>query len=114
MQLSDIVRVVVGDVVRLTDYVRAQFNLRPVMGNPPFGQVSQVQQGVQSQGVGVADMPYGPPVHHHTLCEMNSDRAQSYAGNMSSVEQPYVIYANDYNKDTSMFVTGERERERWG
>ena len=62
MQLSDIVRVVVGDVVRLTDYVGAQFNLRPVMGNPPFGQVSQVCQGVQSQGVGIAGVQYPPPL----------------------------------------------------
>ena len=61
MQLSDVVRVVVGDVVRLTDYVGAQFSLRPVMGNPPFGQVSQVRQGVQSQGVGTTGMQYPPP-----------------------------------------------------
>ena len=61
MQLSDIVRVVVGDVVRLTDYVGAQFSLRPVMGNPPFEQVSQVRQGVQSQGVGTTGVQYPPP-----------------------------------------------------
>ena len=45
---------------------------------------------------------------------MGGDRAQSYASNMSSVEQPYAIYAADDNKDTSMFVNGERDRGRWG
>ena len=74
-----------------------QLDLRPVVGTPPLGQVLQVEQGVQNQGVGIADMPYGPPVHHHTLYKMNGDRAQSYASNVSSVEQPYAIYANDYN-----------------
>ena len=114
MQLSDIVKVVVGDIVRLTEYVGAQFNLRPVMGNPPFGQVSQVHQGVQSQGVGITGVQYPPPVHHHTLYDMGGDRAQSYASNTLYVEQPYDVYAADDNKDASMFVNGERERGRWG
>ena len=35
MQLADVVKVVVGDMVRLTDYVGGQFNLRLVMGYPP-------------------------------------------------------------------------------
>ena len=36
MQLSEVVRVMVGDMVRLTDYVGGQFSLRPVMGYPPL------------------------------------------------------------------------------
>merc|ERR1712218_278068 len=59
-------------------------------------------------------MPYNPPVHHHTLYKMSGERAKSYASNMSSVEQPYAIYAADDNKDSSMFVNGERDRGRWG
>ena len=35
MQLSEVVKVMVGDMVRLTDYVGDQFSLRPVMGYPP-------------------------------------------------------------------------------
>ena len=94
---------------------------------PPLGQVVQVEQGVQNQGVGVAAMPYGPPVHHHTLHEMNGDRAQSYAGNMSSAkngrEGVYVNHQShfvdpsvnhNHNKNLVMPVIEERERERWG
>ena len=114
MKVSDLVKVVVGDIVRLTRYVDGQLNLRPVIGNPPFGQVLQVEQGVQSQGVGIAGVQYPPPVHHHTLYEMGGDRAQSYASNLSYVEQPYDVYAADNNKDASIFVNGERERGRWG
>ena len=105
MQLADVVKVVVGDMVRLTDYVGDQFSLRPVMGYPPpFGQVSQVEQGVQRQGGGgVADVPHNPPVHHHTRYEMSSERAESYASN-------YAMRAANDNKDNPMFVNGERDR----
>ena len=122
--VSDLVKVVVGDIVNLTKYVGDQFNLRPVFGTPPLGQVVQVEQGVQNQGVGVAAMPYGPPVHHHTLHEMNGDRAQSYAGNMSSAkngrEGVYVNHQShfvdpsvnhNHNKNLVMPVIEERERE---
>merc|ERR1711973_859147 len=113
-ELSNVVKIVVGDIVRLTKSVGDQFDLRPIVGNPPLGQVSQVGQGGQSQGV--TDTGYETPVHHHTLYQMNGDRVQSYEGNMSAFEQPYVMYSNDYayNKDTPMLVNVERENESWG
>merc|ERR1712020_683604 len=51
MQLAEVVKVVVGPICRLTDYVGNQFSMRPIMGYPPpVGQVSQVEQGVHRQG----------------------------------------------------------------
>merc|ERR1711994_713631 len=109
MQLAEVVKVMVGDMCRLTDYVGNQFSLRPIMGYPPlFGQVSQVEQGVQRQGGGgVVDGPRNPPVPHHNHYKTSGERVESYASN-------YAMHASDDNKDYPMFVNGERDRGRWG
>ena len=41
MQLAEVVKVMVGDMCRLTDYVGNQFSMRPVMGYPPLSDRSR-------------------------------------------------------------------------
>ena len=84
MQLAEVVKVMVGDICRLTDYVGNQFSMRPIMGYPPpVGQVSQVEQGVQRQGGGgVADGPRNPPVPHHNHYETSGERVEGYVSKL--------------------------------
>ena len=109
--LTGFVKGMAGDLIKLRDYVVDQFNVRPICPPSP-GQVVQVGQGFQPQGVGAVNVHHNPPVHCHTHYEPERERERGYAENMSSIEQSNVTY--DYNKETCMPVYVERERESWG
>ena len=68
MQLAEVVKVMVGDMGRLTDYVGNQFSMRPVMGYPPPFRTGLASgaRGTKAKGRGGsrrAPQPPCPPPH---------------------------------------------------